>query len=426
MHSFMPYSGAISNTVNPTSSSLLEKPAVDNILLPVPAALVAAATKTQEAFNHTLPILISGAGIAGLTLANALNELNISLPPSQQISYILVEREKDPATRNQGYGLSLLHNTVTYIKSIHAVPNIDQRTVRLTKGYEGYNSDGQLLSHDLKTNPIDHKKVMARGEIRESMLEKLGKDKVLWDTRVDTFEKTDRGLKIHLVSNGQSLTLEASNLIAADGVNSPLRNQVAKDKKNYLGVVGVYGCIPNAKATEHLDHEFQVDDFKGWRLFSKPYNVENYNWQMFFPWPEQKPLPSHTDMLKYIVDEITQKGWKSTFIDHLKDTDPTTMRSGLLYDRDPLYPLEDAGPITFMGDAAHPVSPYKGRGANLAVEGVQRFIEITKKSLLEEGQINWSKINREYEAQHWPHAAKIQLSCRESVWMHHFDSNATT
>jgi salicylate hydroxylase len=225
---------------------------------------------------------------------------------------------------------------------------------------------------------------------------------------------------VHITTNGKETTLEAANIIAADGINSQLRTQVVKDKKNYLGVVGVYGCIPNAKAQEHLQHEFQVDDFKGWRLFSKPYNIETYNWQFFFPWAENQPLPTNAEMLKYIVKELTERGWKQNYIDHVKDTDPQTMRSGLLYDRDPLSPLTDAGPITFMGDAAHPVSPYKGRGANLAIEGMHRFVDIAKKALQEEADVNWSKINRDYETQHWPNAAQIQLSCRESVWDHHF------
>ena len=226
-------------------------------------------------------------------------------------------------------------DTVSYIKAIHAVPNIDQRTVKLTGGYESRNSEGQLLSHDLKPDDAELKNVMARGEIRESLLDMVGRDNILWDSRVTSYEKTDRGVRVHIITNGKETTLEAANIIAADGINSQLRTQVVKDKKNYLGVVGVYGCIPNAKAQEHLQHEFQVDDFKGWRLFSKPYNIETYNWQFFFPWPEHQPLPTNAEMLKYIVKELTERGWKQNYIDHVKDTDPQTMRSGLLYDRDP-------------------------------------------------------------------------------------------
>ena len=80
-------------------------------------SLIGSANKTQEVFNHNLPIVISGAGIAGLTLANALNDMNKSLDPSRKVTYVIIEREKDPKTRNQGYGLSLLERYRVVYKS---------------------------------------------------------------------------------------------------------------------------------------------------------------------------------------------------------------------------------------------------------------------------------------------------------------------
>jgi 2-polyprenyl-6-methoxyphenol hydroxylase-like FAD-dependent oxidoreductase len=152
----------------------------------------------------------------------------------------------------------------------------------------------------------------------------------------------------------------------------------------------------------HLRHEFQVDDEKnGWRIFSKPFDKNFYNWQIYFPWEEEEKLIEATEMLKKITDTFKKNGWNQHYIDLIKDTDPSTMRIGLLYDRDPLDPLTNCGPVTFIGDAAHPLSPYKGRGANLAIQGVRTLSKILERELQKGQEIDWVGVNREYESLHW-------------------------
>lgn len=383
-------------------------------------------TATQ---NGKLPILISGAGIAGLALANALSNMNEELEPSQRIPFIIIERDDSANTRNQGYGLSILKSNVLYLKKTQVLPAINERMVTLTGGYKSYTQQGELLSLDLKEDASELKRVVARGEVREHFLERVGKVNVLWNTVVNTFKKSDEGILVSLTSNGKDQTMLVANLIACDGINSKIRKIVNGDEKKYLGVIGVFGRVLNAQAQKHLKHEFQVDDDKSWRMFSKPYNPENYNWQMFFPWEEKQQLPENKQILDYMVNELSSRKWSSHFIELLKCTEPDTMRSGLLYDRDPLSPLEGAGAVTLMGDAAHPLSPYKGRGANLALEGVQVFVQVAKEAIeraSKEGkEFNWTQVNRTYEVKHWPYAGKVQLSCRQSVMEHHFSSTAS-
>ncbi len=242
---------------------------------------------------------------------------------------------------------------------------------------------------------------------------------------VTAFEKTAEGILVKICSRGQEKQFLVANLIAADGVNSKIRNQVVKDNKKYMNIIGIFGRLPNALATKHLNHEFQVDDNEGWRMFSKPFNIENYNWQMYLPWSEEEKIPENPKMLEYISSKLSSKGWDREYIDFIKQTDPETMRCGLLYDRDPISPLEESvGAITFIGDAAHPISPYQGRGANLALKGVQIFTKFAKEAILEAAkngtEVNWAAVNRIYEIKHWPGAGKHQTNCRESVKKHHF------
>ncbi len=378
----------------------------------------------HEVAKEKLPILISGAGIAGLALANAINNINAEVEPSHRIPFIIIERDEKSDARNQGYGLTFLPETLAYIKQPNVLPSLKDRVVRLSEGYVTCNHKGELLGLDLKEEESQLKNVISRGEVRNAFLDKVGNEKVLWGTMVTSFEKTEAGMLVHLNSMGEEKTILVANLIAADGVNSKIREQVAKDKTKYLGVIGVYGRLPNSAATEHLKHEFQVDDDKGWRLFSKPYNVENYNWQMFFPWDKAMPILEHKDMLRHIVSKMSDHKWEGKYINLVKDTDPVTMRSGLLYDRDPISQLENDGAVTFIGDSAHPVSPYKGRGANMALQGVQVFTQIAKEAVAAAAktgkEVDWEEANRLYEARHWPRASKVQTSCRESVMEHHF------
>ncbi len=382
----------------------------------------------EKAFSQQkLPILISGAGIAGLALANALSNLNDELEFSQRVPYIIIERDAKSDSRNQGYGLTIRRKNAIYMKNFNVLPNIHERMVTLTGGYEDHmhNGNGKPIQTDLKEDKSKLKKVVARGEVRDAFLETVGKNYVLWDTMVTDFKKTPEGIIVNITSNGEEKQLLVANLIAADGVNSKIRNQVVKDNKKYMKIVGVFGRLPNASATKHLCHEFQVDDNEGWRMFSKPFNVENYNWQMYFPWNEEDKLPDNSNMIDYISSELTYKGWDMDYINFVKQTDPDTMRCSLLYDRDPIPSLDESvGAITFIGDAAHPISPYQGRGANLALKGVRIFTQVAKEGILAAAkngtEVDWSAVNRIYEEKHWPGAGRHQTNCRDSVKQHHF------
>lgn len=74
-------------------------------------------------------------------------------------------------------------------------------------GYESHNHKAELLSHDLKADKSELKKVIARGEVRNGLLNRVGKEQVQWGTMVTGFEKTAAGMRVKLTCDGQEKSL---------------------------------------------------------------------------------------------------------------------------------------------------------------------------------------------------------------------------
>ncbi len=300
-------------------------------------------------------VVIVGGGIGGLFAAGALIAHGLKASVYEQA----------PALGEVGAGVFLTPNSVRHLQRVGLGPAVEKYGARVGAASHYFRHDGAPIAPVQVTDSAGWNATfgMHRADFVDLLAKALPTGVVHTGHRATSFEQDKDKARVTF-ANGN--IAEGDIVIAADGIHSELRPHVFPPSRPvFHGSVAYRGVLAHALIPEWPTDRWLMWLGKAKHFLAFPVRAgELINYVGFVPadeaMKESWSAPGDPDVLR-----AEFAGWDPR-IERLLRQVQTTFRWAL-YDREPL-PAWTKGRLTLLGDAAHPMLPHLGQGANQSIE----------------------------------------------------------
>ncbi len=300
-------------------------------------------------------VVIVGGGIGGLFAANAL------IAQGLEVSIY----EQAPAIGEVGAGVFLTPNSVRHLQRVGLGPAVEQWGARVGHDFRYFRHDGAPIAPVQVTDSSGWNATfgMHRADLVAMLADALPDGTVKTGHRCTGFEQDGNRARVSF-ANGASVA--ADIVIAADGIHSELRPYVfPASQPVFSGSVAYRGLVPRERVQHWPTDRWQMWLGKGRHFLAFPVRAGKLiNYVGFVPTDEEMKeswsAPGDPDVLRQAF-----AGWDPRISELLQKVEVTFRWA--LYDREPL-PVWTRQRLSLLGDAAHPMLPHLGQGANQSIE----------------------------------------------------------
>jgi len=300
-------------------------------------------------------VVIVGGGIGGLFAANALiaHGLKVSV------------YEQAPELGEVGAGVFLTPNSVRHLQRVGLGPDVEKWGARVGPGSHYFRHDGAPIAPVQVTDSSGWNATfgMHRADFVAFLAKALPAGVVHTGHRCTGFEQMGDKARVSF-ANGN--VADADVVIGADGIHSELRPFVFPPSNPvFHGSVAYRGIVAHERVPHWPTDRWLMWLGKGKHFLAFPVRAGKLiNYVGFVPadreMKESWSAPGDPDVLRREF-----AGWDPRIEGLLQQVEKTFRWA--LYDREPL-PTWTRGRLTLLGDAAHPMLPHLGQGANQSIE----------------------------------------------------------
>lgn len=363
-----------------------------------------------------MTVLIVGGGIGGLTLALSLHQVGVPAAVYESVDRVAP----------LGVGINLLPHAVRELTELGLADQLSAKAIP-TSTLAYYSSRGQPIWSEPRGVAAGYRWPqfsIHRGELQmilhRAVIERLGAENVRTGHHLSGFDVTPAGVSARFVdrrSGGARAPANGSLLIACDGIHSTVRRHFVPDEGPPLwnGAIlwrGITAGAPVLDGRSMIMAGHERQKFVCYPISRHAYDQGRavLNWIA-----ELKFEPDH----HWRREDWSRPGRPEEFLPRFEswrfdwlDVPALIRGAGACYeypmvDRNPL-PQWTVGPVTLLGDAAHPMYPIGSNGASQAILDAR----VLTREIMAHGLTPAALVA--YEAERNPATARIVLANRQN------------